>query len=268
MKIARKFERRGPLYVPRYDVDTPGKRYERYRRRQRPQAFSFSQWIEGSISGAGVNSSSVSITGVGGRSLLVAKSFIACSTGTTFISLTVTDNVGNTYIPTTHSTVQWLNSIGGFAIFIALSYLLVGPSGSSTVTSAYTLGGAASASFGQTQIMEFPYVGNAQYDLDATAQNTLRTGTTNPIAVPSITPANTGELLVAIFNIDQGGENGSNSPWTTPSGTTGGAYILSSSAGSTAASFNDTVSPDSFMSLIAAFAENDIVTEALQYQLS
>src|SRR5208282_5464171 len=39
MKISRKFERQGPLYLPRYDVDPPTKRYERERgfRRRHPR---------------------------------------------------------------------------------------------------------------------------------------------------------------------------------------------------------------------------------------
>ena len=34
MRIDRQFEKRGPLYVPRY-TPVPGERYQRYRKRQR-----------------------------------------------------------------------------------------------------------------------------------------------------------------------------------------------------------------------------------------
>ena len=39
MKINRQFEKQGPLYLPRYDVDTPGERLKRYRRRLFRAAF-------------------------------------------------------------------------------------------------------------------------------------------------------------------------------------------------------------------------------------
>lgn len=67
MTVDRKFERQGPLWVPRYEYDTPGKRYERYRHRQefeRTRAV-IARTQTAKIGSAASGASAITVTGTG-----------------------------------------------------------------------------------------------------------------------------------------------------------------------------------------------------------
>jgi hypothetical protein len=91
MNVSRKFEKQGPLWVPHYDVDTPGRRYERYRERQRIKrivmAIAFSQ--VGTRQGASPTSDVITIAA--GVTVVVTITLNADSVST------VTDDGGSIY---------------------------------------------------------------------------------------------------------------------------------------------------------------------------
>lgn len=94
MQVSRKFEKQGPLWVPRYEYDTPGKRYERYRWRQR---FSLATIVQkpGTLSTANANTVAVTVASTGAGNLLVLGSF---NSDTRTVS-SIADNIGtNSYI--------------------------------------------------------------------------------------------------------------------------------------------------------------------------
>lgn len=104
--------------------------------------------------------------------------------------------------------------------------------------------------------------GTPTLHLDANAQSTTSPSSIIVTAPPSIT-VSAGELLYAICAVDNGlGTSPTvNSPWTLgaslPAGGANefqaGAYILSSSAGATVMSFNDTAFNDNYGAIIASF---------------
>jgi len=82
LKVDRQFERRGPLYVPRYGADLarPGRRVERYKDRYRPRRFRAALSVIQSISTDNTSggSCSLSLSGVGSGNSILA---VGCSTG-------------------------------------------------------------------------------------------------------------------------------------------------------------------------------------------
>lgn len=213
-------------------------------------SFVFKQIIVGSNSGTGVSSATITPTGAG--HLFVVDAAAGATNPGVPSALTCTDG--------THTYSKSLTA--GFVTFAtagdhgngAMLYLLSAPSGASTVTCTWT--SANGFVFSQTTILDFTYTGTIALDsVSATAVCSFPTNTgATPITCPSVTPANTGSLLVGAWVTDAGAGNGATSPWTAPaSANDSDAYILSSSAGATAANFKDTVNPDSYSSIVAVF---------------
>jgi hypothetical protein len=237
-------------------------------------AFSFVQSVNGTC-GAGTTTCSATITGVGTHSMIRVH-FVQSITAGTFTSGSVTDNHSHTYTMTTQSPYGPVQTASDK--FVAgLAYILLAPSGSSTVT--WTATGVTNSIFCALDIEEFSYTGTLTFDKDALhTYPSSMTGatcqganclTSSPATLPAITPASAGELLTAGFITDQGGQGTGGAPWSTDTGTniSGSYYILSSSAGSTSASFPDTCFPtctsDSAGDIIAAFSATSSCTPSL-----
>jgi hypothetical protein len=234
-------------------------------------SFSFVQSIDGTC-GAGTTTCSATITGVGTHSMIRVH-FVQSVTAGTFTSGSVTDNHAHTYTMTTQSPYGPVQTASDK--FVAgLAYILLAPSGSSTIT--WTASGVTNSLFCALDIEEFSYTGTLSFDKDALhTYPSSMTGatcqganclTSSPAVLPAITPTNTGELLTAGFVTDQGAPGTGGGSWSTDTGTNvfGSYYILSSAAGSTAASFPDSGPlPDSAGSIIAAFSATSSCTPSL-----
>lgn len=116
MRVKRQFEKRGLLWTPRYEYDSPLKRYERYRHRreQLASAITFNQ-VSTPTSSVGASPTSFTITSSTGNVLVCA---LYINSGGTVSGLT--DNAGggtNTYV----LAVSEAYSAGTVYIFAALS---------------------------------------------------------------------------------------------------------------------------------------------------
>lgn len=174
----------------------------------------------------------------------------------TITSLKDGNGVNLTY--TTHSpnpAIVWTN-VGQMWMF----YYVVPVSPSATITATVTM---SASSVSAIWADEFHLSsGTPNFHIDLGAQSTTSAISQIVTAPPSIT-VSTGELLYAICAVDSGLATAPtvNSPWTLagslPIGGANefqaGAYILSSSAGATTMSFNDTAFNDSYGAIIAAF---------------
>lgn len=194
MNVRRKFERQGPLWVPKYYVDPPLDRFKRYRRRfpglanftERQSAINFT-------GNASTLSASLTNNPVAGNVVCVA---VTSSNGGAVLGVVVKDGAStpNTYTNTTHSPSTFLSGAGQ----IWLAYFIANATANKTITVTCTNGGGTSYGF---IVEEFTVAGGgtAAYDKDATAE--LASGGTTAVNTPSITPAGTGELLYAATTV-------------------------------------------------------------------
>ena len=94
MKVRRTWERRGPLWTPRYEPD--GGRFKRWRERFTPKLL-FTRGATGSASNSGGSSVAVTLTLTAGRSLVVIHNWATSQTGT-ITSITCSNNSNLTLI--------------------------------------------------------------------------------------------------------------------------------------------------------------------------
>lgn len=197
----------------------------------------------------GTNVAQLNLSNVGAGNLIIIQTYFGSSTTATVV---VTDNNANVLSIGPNSVAGGLS--GAFSgIFAAQAYFLASPGGDTTYTATW----AGTQTFGANiSAAEFTYYGTAAFDKDAQQNQILLTQPT-PVTVPTITPAAAEELLVGFYllaNTPVGALN----PWTNlqgiADGSLTGAYILNSTNSSTAANWGDNTTPDSFISMIAAFS--------------
>lgn len=174
----------------------------------------------------------------------------------TITSLKDCNNVNLTYTPSSPNPATVWTNVGQ----MWLAYYIVPASPCTTFTATVNMSSTSvSAIWGDEFHLSS---GTPTLHLDASAQSTTSPSSIIVTAPPSIT-VSAGELLYAICAVDSGlGTSPTvNSPWTLgaslpPGGANefqAGAYILSSSAGATVMSFNDTAFNDNYGAIIASF---------------
>src|SRR5260370_27272601 len=95
---------------------------------------------------------------------MIRVHFVQSITAGTFTSGSVTDNPSHTYTMTTQSPYGPVQTAGDK--FVAgLAYILLAPSGSSTIT--WTASGVTNSLFCALDIEEFSYAGTLSFDKDA-----------------------------------------------------------------------------------------------------
>lgn len=204
--------------------------------------------------GANTTTIGATITVAGAHSACIAH-FQQSITGGAFTSGTVTDNHAHTYTMTPLSPYGPVTTIAD--TFVAgIAYLSVCPQGSSVVT--WTATGIAASLFASIDVLEVPYKGNFKIDKDAVHTYPSSTLTVSPAVLPTITPTNRGSFCDALFTTDQGAQQTTpGAPWTAIGNGAGvfGAYYYPSTTGtgSIAASFPDSVTPDSAGVIIGCF---------------
>jgi hypothetical protein len=184
------------------------------------------------------------------------------STGTNFGTWTFTYNNGtNNYTATNSPNSPCGSNVGAnVGEIIVEGYILSAVAGSSisTFKAAYT-GASSDFVLDLEMIQLYSATDPIHFDKDACSNVTSNTAT--PIALPTISPTFTNSLLCGAAFTGAGDTSstatGSTSPWTRGNNDNvegqGDFYILSSSAGTTAAHWPDTVNPDKWAGVIMAF---------------
>jgi hypothetical protein len=156
-----------------------------------------------------------------------------------------------------HSPCGTYNTPGGGQI-ITLGYLVQPITGIPTFTAAYS--GASSDFNLDIEMIEF-FTASAPIHFDKDVCANVTTQTATPINQPSITPTYTNSLLYGAPFTGCGDTStdasGPTTPWTRgnnyPGEGAGDFYILSSSAGATAANWPDTCNPDYWAAVTMSF---------------
>jgi hypothetical protein len=180
MNVSRKFEKQGPLWVPRYEVDTPGKRYERYRRRF-SAAISRVQLVVQSalLVGDGAHGFLVGSTGAG--NLLVC--IIELHSGP---AESVTGIVGGgtwVQVPGAVCTASGTEAADVW-------YVKNSTSGATTITPTLHFGTSYSAVF-------YEYSGTDNGNFDQVAMLNNQSPSSGPTG-PSVTNAGSGDVIVSV----------------------------------------------------------------------
>lgn len=152
--------------------------------------------------------------------------------------------------------------------WICIAYIWNQSAGSKTYTATW---GGSGVTIYSSFLEEYTFTGNQPtFDVDVAASAIAQPV---PITIPSITPSTPGELLTASVFI-AGSSSTPGGPWTSPGAFVLGnndEYILSCASGPTAVNFADTLNPDTWVSMAAAFTDqagSDVVSEQNQWQLN
>jgi hypothetical protein len=181
LKINREFERRGPLYVPRYDVERV-RPFDRYKNRHRPKA-AFVQGASGTFTSATSQTTSFPSNNTAGN-LLLAQ-FACAGTG----SISISDTNGNNWI----QLYQTTSFAGGQ---IEAAWYAVNCKGGAN---AVTVGGSGVTLAGVAVVEE-----SGVNALDSVSAFTLQGAGSTSFVTPTITLNYGGEALYAFFGASQG----------------------------------------------------------------
>lgn len=234
MKVNRQFERHGPLWVPRYDADTPGKRYERYLRRQTERrkfraAIAFVQQAVG----VGTTGSATATLGSGVTSGNLLVACIGFDTSVSAVSSVTGGNVTWSQVAIAQPIKPAGN--GGVAIWQGIN-----SSGGGT-SIVVTVNASDNVNF---NVSEWSGIATSS-PLDGSAVTaTLTTGSTSP-ATGNYTSTNANDLIIANCGFHDAATMSTRpgSPWTslTDGGTvgigTGESYQIVSSTGTYSATW-------------------------------
>ena len=226
---------------------------------------SVSMDYSGTASGCGTSCSVVLTPGssVASGTLITFKATAYwSSTGTNHGTWTFTYNNGtNNYSATLSPNSPCGSNVGAnVGEIIVEGYILSAVAGTSasTFTAAYT---GASSDFILLLEGIHLYTATDPIHFDKDACSNVTTNTATPIALPTITPTFSNSLLDGAAFTGNGDTSstatGSTSPWTRGNNDNlegwGDFYILSSSSGTTAAHWPDTVNPDKWAGIIMSF---------------
>jgi hypothetical protein len=191
MNVRRKFEKSGPLWVPKYFVDPlqPGDRYKRFRRRQFAIGFTESQNVPKSNTSSSVTTLSASLPNNPAAGDVVVVAIFSGLTSAITVSA-VHDGAGtpNSYTITPNSPSTFLSGAGQ----IWLAYFIATATANKTITVQIS----STANTYSFLVEDFTVTGGtATFDKDVANETPSSGGTT--INLPSITPTNSGSLLYA-----------------------------------------------------------------------
>jgi hypothetical protein len=199
LSIRRRFERNGPLYLPRYDVDSPERKIRRLLRHERLRrlraAATHVQDYNADSGGAAVTSLATnSLTLTAGNLVAITVTSPSSSAPPDF---SITDTLGNSF-----TSLPAATNSSGATTSIQMFYLL---SAASTGTDAFTVHVTTAVKL-TIAASEFS-PGGATISLDVHAEASSNPSSTT-ISPGSITTTNADSIIVS------GGGTGANVTWT------------------------------------------------------